>query len=544
VLERYHTAFVRNGAGLDDAARARVQGLGMAHLLALSGMHAAIVGAVLLWPWRHRGRRAMLFVLPVLGAWVVVAGAGPSLVRAVGMVAWWVVARRSGRRADVADALAVVALCELACRPQLLCGVGWWLSYAATLAVIRAASATRNWPRLASAVGVSSAAQLATLPWVLDAFGFVNLLAPLTLLVVAPVFGLALTLGLAGVVAGAAMPGLSPWSDPLVISAGHAFGLTLRVVEPASDLVVWTPGLDGIRWAAALAAVGCGLWPARVQTWLRGLVATALCAFALWPTSTEHEWVLFDVGQGDGAVLRCGRQALVIDTGPRYDEAAPASWTIVDWLRRRRLDDVSVLVTHGHLDHGGGLGTLLGSGIAGEVVLAAIDRGRPWADRAARAAGAHGVDVRWVAAGDTLEVGHCRLGVLWPPRAATGLHTNDRSVVLEWAVAGRHALSGGDLERAGERGLGTLDPHAWLKVSHHGGDTGNDASVLAALAPEHALVSCGAGNRYGHPHPAVLARLEDAGALVHRTDQCGFLRVRWSDERSAAVLDCGHPGCP
>jgi competence protein ComEC len=535
---------VADGGALHPGARERVQRLGLAHLLALSGMHTAIVAAALLWPWRRQGRRALAWVLPVLIAWAVFAGAGPSLVRAVGMAIWWVIARARGRRSDVSDGLAAVALGEMAVRPQLLFGIGWWLSYSATLAVIRSADGVRNWPRGVAAIAVSGAAQLATLPWVIDAFGYTSVAAPLTLLVAGPVFAAVLTVGLAGLSLAVLLPVLVPWTDATTIAAGHLFGYLLRLLQPTAVWTVEGAGFDGLAWAAILLAVAVGLWPARWRRRDRLVVVSFLGVLALLAPGSTHEWVLFDVGQGDAGVLRCGRTALVIDTGPHYGEVAPATWTVVDWLRRRNVERAEVLVTHGHLDHSGGLGALLASGLVAGVVVAEADAGESWVERVKEACRRSGASMRFVGRDDSLRVGHCRIEVLWPPGDAGDLHTNDRSLVLSWALGGGRALSAGDLERAGERGLGRPGRHEWLKVAHHGGDTGTDAAFLESLRPEHAFVCCGAGNRYGHPARAVLERLEASGVRVHRTDRCGFLRIRWNEGEGRAEFDCGRTGCP
>ena len=64
-----------------------------------------------------------------------------------------------------------------------------------------------------------------------------------------------------------------------------------------------------------------------------------------------------------------------------------------------------------------------------------------------------------------------------------------------------------------------------LHVGHHGSDTACGAEFLRAVLPECAVISCGAGNSYGHPDGRALARLEDAGASVRRTDLEGELRI-------------------
>jgi competence protein ComEC len=533
-----------DGSTLDTRARRRVQSLGMAHLLALSGMHTSIVALAILWPWRRRGRRALVGALPVLAVWVVLAGGGASLMRAAGMAVWWVVARRQARRSDVVDALAAVALLELSWRPHVLCGVGWWLSYAATLAVVRGAVLTRAWPRPIAAIGISVAAQLATAPWVLDAFGFLSLAAPLTLLLVAPVFAACLVGGLSALTIGGVFPMVGRWIDPLVVLASHAFGGVLELVSWTSGFVFRHPGLDGGGWVAALLMSACALWPARVRWRVRApAIAALILAVHLVPRN-DHEWIVFDVGQGDGMVLRCGRAFLVIDTGPRYAERSPAGWTLVDYLARRDADEIKVVITHGHLDHFGGLAELLATGRVGELLVAGVDSSRPWVRRAFLAASRTGVATRFVDATDLIDVDHCRVEVLWPQPDAGTLSSNDRSLVLAWSTPAGPVLATGDLERAGEGRLLTDIPlpasATFLKVAHHGGNTGTDEVWLERLRPAHAFVSSGAGNRYGHPDPAALGRVQASGARIHRTDRCGFLRVRWRRDGDSVQLDCGR----
>jgi competence protein ComEC len=359
---------------------------------------------------------------------------------------------------------------------------------------------------------------------------------------------LSLVSGLGALALGAVVPVLGSWCDVITMLAGHLFGFSLHLVRWASGMTWSSPGVDGTQWAFALAGLAVAIWPACIPIIRRTACVTVLLmgAVAAGP-GNDHAWVLFDVGQGDAAVLRCGSDALVIDTGPRYEGGSPAAWTVVDWMERRRLKRVDVLLTHGHADHTGGLAELLATGRVEEVLVAAADSSRAWTRRVRDASGSVGVRVRFVGTGDRIRVGHCSLEVMWPGSGATDLHSNDRSIALSWPGPGGRILSAGDLERVGEGellGARELDGHRWLKVSHHGGDTGTDAEWISALGVSSAFVSCGAGNRYGHPHPALMARLRAAGVHVHRTDRCGFLRLRWSSESEVAHVDCGrvrHP---
>ncbi|MFR1641140.1 MAG: ComEC/Rec2 family competence protein, partial [Eggerthellaceae bacterium] len=78
--------------------------------------------------------------------------------------------------------------------------------------------------------------------------------------------------------------------------------------------------------------------------------------------------------------------------------------------------------------------------------------------------------------------------------------------------------------------VGNVDVY---KVGHHGSKNAIDGQVAAALSPSVALVSVGAGNRYGHPAAETVAALEEAGALVLRTDEAGDVSCKMEADRIA-----------
>jgi competence protein ComEC len=126
--------------------------------------------------------------------------------------------------------------------------------------------------------------------------------------------------------------------------------------------------------------------------------------------------------------------------------------------------------------------------------------------------------------------GRARLRVLNPPVPdwERPRVRNDDSVVLEVRFGDVSMLLTGDIGADVER---TLLPQLTparvriLKVAHHGSRTSSSSALLEAWRPQVAIISCGRGNRFGHPTPDVLDRLHGIGARVYRTDLDGEVTV-------------------
>ena len=135
---------------------------------------------------------------------------------------------------------------------------------------------------------------------------------------------------------------------------------------------------------------------------------------------------------------------------------------------------------------------------------------------------------RPLARGDTLARSPLAL-VRWPPRPGeTGESIarrgdNAAALVLEVGEGRARAVLTSDADSVVEAELGVAPRPAVLKAGHHGSASSNGAAFLARLRPERAAISCGAHNRYGHPHALALAHLVAGGATVDRTDRDGAL---------------------
>jgi competence protein ComEC len=245
------------------------------------------------------------------------------------------------------------------------------------------------------------------------------------------------------------------------------------------------------------------------------------------------------VGQGDAIVLPAGAgRAVVVDAGPEPN-------AVDQCLRRLGVRQVVLfLASHFHVDHVGGVAGVF----RGRDVLAVA--GPAWPEpvggRAAVVAAAGGLPLRTVAPGWSYASGDLQVTVLGPvdPLHGTNSDPNNNSVVLRARIRGETILLPGDAETEEQAELLSRLPPAdlradVLKVAHHGSAYQSPA-FLDEVDPAVAFVSVGRDNDYGHPNPAVLARLAREGARVLRTDQSGDLAAVVTGD-GLAVVARGSP---
>ena len=510
---------------------------GLTHLTAVSGTNLTLVLAFLLlvarWS-RVRGRGLLVVGLLGVVGFVLMARPEPSVIRAAAMGTVALLGLGAGGRAAGVRALGAAVLLLLVLDPWLARSPGFTLSVLATAGILFVAPPLRDalggWlPRpLAEAVAVPLAAQLACTPVVAALSGEVSLVAVAANLLVAPAVGPATVLGLLGGLVGLLVPSLgaviglvATWSAQLIVVVAQR---SAELPAAAADWPTTAPAL-ALLTLLTLVVTAAGPWVLR-RPLATGAVVALLAAAVVRPVTAlgwpPDGWVVVmcDVGQGDALVLSTGgASGVVVDAGPDPQ--------LVDGcLRRLGIEQVpAVVLTHFHADHVDGLPGVLRGRAVGEVEVSGLAEPVFGAEQVHRWAADAEVPVRVPAYGEVVTVGEVTWEVLGPERLLAG-SPNDASIVLLAEVAGIRVLLTGDVEPPGQAALldeelGDVDV---LKVPHHGSRY-QDELLLTALGARVALVSAGADNDYGHPSPGTLEVLEDAGAMVGRTDEDGDVAV-------------------
>lgn len=563
-------------AGLAAPLEDRLQRAGTFHVIAISGGNIALWSAATLWLAGRLTRRrplALAAAALALVAYGGVVGGGASVLRATGMALVGIATQWLDQRGAAINVLALTGAALVVVDPIVVFDVGFWLTSAATAGLVlglpgpaMGESRVAGWLR--ALVLTSVWAEAALLPIVAGVFQQVTLAGVVLSALAIPAMAVVQLAGLAAVVADIVLPVALPPIGTVLRGATSAVTESARLVDVVPWLSWRVPPPSILAVIVYVAAVASWLWARRAAAdghaavVTRRVTRTALPAAALWiavspatlwlPAPNELRVAVLDVGQGEATLLHFpnGRRMLVDAGGASAEGRDLGARVIGPTLRARGIRRLDYLVvTHADLDHIGGAATLVREFRPTEVWV-----GVPVVDDASlgrlrEAADAVGAAWRQARRGEQLEVGMVRIDVVHPPAPEweRSRVRNDDSVVLSVRFGGVRLLLTGDIGAAVESEVqqalaaasGDSPALTVLKVAHHGSGSATSAAWLDATRPALAVVSAGAANPFGHPAPAVLARLGASGADLWRTDQDGEVQLR-TDGRVVEVV--AHTG--
>jgi competence protein ComEC len=537
-------------SGLPPDLRERWQAAGTYHVVAISGGNIAVLVALVVALARLAGcgpRPAAAAALAAVAAFAAVVLPGSSVQRASLMAVFHLGARTLDQRTASWQALALAVAVMLTADPLALGDPGLLLTCGATVALIECSRTFgRASPRgplgwLVAAIVATACVEAVVFPIQVWWFTRVSAAGLLLNLVAVPMMTVAQVAGLAAVAL--TLVDLPVWPVAWVAAqAVWAMDLCTRLTEWMPALAWMTPRPPAWLVALYYLALVAWWWAAPRLQWIAGplVVASGLAiawgAPALMPTRPVQDVTLtvLDVGQGESLLLESGRWRALVDAGGRpFGDGLDIGRRVVVpslWAHGVAALD-ALLITHPDPDHVGGAAAVMDALRVRQLWLGVDVPGHEASTALLERAGVEGAAVIARRAGDIVRDGPARIRVLHPsaPDWERRRVRNDDSVVLEIVHGDVALLVTGDVGAEVEREiLPRLAPARLriLKVGHHGSRTSTSQRLLDAWQPHLALVSCGRANSFGHPSPAVLARLRDAGATVFRTDVDGQITVR------------------
>ncbi len=553
----FRAVLLGDKTALEAKVRDMYQDHGIAHLLAVSGLHLSLLGGAVYGGLRLLGAgygSSGLVSGLFLAAYSVMIGSPASVERALVMTLCGYGAAYLGRSFDLLSALALSALLLLWASPYLVLQAGFQLSFGALLGIGVASPCLERWligdkelsgeflwcKSLAAALGI----QLVTVPVQLYHFYQIPLWGMALNLVLVPLMGLVLASGVAGVVLGSVSirAGRFAMGSGAGILSFYEWACGFSDRFPGNLLVAgrpqgWQMTVYYLILAAVLSLAFYGnreSWPA---AWKRLLPAmgTGFLVLVLAPRPVKGLEVTFlDVGQGDGICLQTRDYTVLVDGGSS-DEKELGSYRLEPFLKsqaRTRID--YAVVSHGDMDHISGLFYLLEEvreiKICHLVLPAAGQEDAVYEKLEGLVTGSGG-RVLWMEQGDVLSLGGLSLTCLYPDSSPRE-DRNEQSLVLRADYKAFHMLLTGDMSLEGEAaildspwGQGLLSDIQVLKVAHHGSDSSTGGDWLGRIQPGFAVISYGEGNRYGHPKQQVMERLGQIGSVIYETAVQGAVTV-------------------
>jgi competence protein ComEC len=514
--------------------------------MAVSGAHVAFLIFPLLFGFRFLGMKrahAHLLVIVFLCAFVFVAGFSPSIMRAVIMASILLFASVLKRSPDFFSAISVSALILILMHPYHLFQVGFLLSYGATLSIAMFYPAIKKRIRfykmpnfIKDSLAVTLAAQVGILPIMAYFFNNLQTISLITNLLVFPIIGIVHVGGMLLAIIG----NFGFFFTPFLATFLHLMLSFIRLTAQVflnfeyALLPLKTPS---VLWVG-IYYLGCILLytkPAFFKQNQKKLFlctgSFVLCVLCVRLFFSPFEVVFLDVGQGDSVFVRTSSGKTLLIDGGGYTQRGKSDMgksVVVPFLNHRGVRRIDWMVSsHSDADHLRGL-------LSVAEVLKVKNFMLPW--------GAEGygflddwektkrISIHPSSRGDILYLDkNTTLQILNPQKDRVEKEqNNDVSLVIRLQYKNRSFLFCGDISTTVEQNL--INENAdlaadVLMLPHHGSLTSSSEVFLNEVDPALGIFSAGRNNRYGHPHPDVLLRVEQRDIITLRTDLHGAIRI-------------------
>ena len=521
---------------------------GIAHILAISGLHISMLGMGLVTVMKKlripvalsAGTAIVLMIM-----YGMMTGMAASAARAIIMFSFRMLADIVHRTYDMATALVIAAVLVLIEQPAYLFYSGFQFSFGAITAVILILPLLEDvFPRLLS--GCISI-NIVTLPVYLWNYYYYPLISVVLNLYIIPLMSVLLGCAIIAV-AGCALyiPLGRIFAIPVhLILAVYEWSCRISDLLPVNRYVSGKPDVVNIILYAVV--VSLILFFRRYQTRLQVMMHLVFACIML--TSRLRSGVditLIDVGQGDGIHItdNCGTDILI--DGGSSDVTDVGTYRIGPYLYSQGVSQIdAAFITHLDADHYNGILEMLNDGGVSMphidtlyLTSSSVMTGGEAYHALKEAAESGHTEVCTVTAGDVFQNGELTFTCLYPDSSCHGEDTNNESLVLDMEYAGIrddrtiHMLFTGDLGGDGETALTEkigqyIQPNDYLilKCAHHGSKNSTCEPFLDAAGPDLVLISAGHDNSYGHPNPETLERLDERNILHYCTIDHGALDV-------------------
>lgn len=571
---------------LDEEIKGLYQRNGIAHILAISGLHISMIGMGFYQLLRKAGlkiKTSAILASIVIILYGMMTGFAVSAIRAIVMFLLQMLAQILGRTYDRITALAVAAVLVLVEQPLYLFHSGFQFSFLCVLGIsliLPVLGNVRKGRKLLEGIAMMAV----TLPVYLGVFYQIPVYSMFLNFIVLPMMSILMGAGIVMVLASFMWTGLGIPAAWLITGILMVYEKLALFTEHLPNHY-WTPGCPA-KWQLAVyvavlivvAALGrtrrktvlyqkdCIHRRGKCEKWIStygipvgicwGLILLGAVILA-WHFRPELQVTVLDVGQGDCIFLQTEDGTSYLTDGGSSSISKVGKYRMIPFLKYQGASQIkAVFVSHADSDHCNGIAELLeqaeleGIMVDNLVLPDLADECRSSGyEELVDLAGQNEVTVQFLHEGQQFQDGELLFQCLHPSKGYRAEDLNETSMVLLVTYKEFSMLLTGDVQGAGEEHL-TQELKAWkgpgvtdhaeteltiLKVAHHGSKNSTSEEFLEAANPKLAIISCGEGNRYGHPHEETLERLEKADIPRFCTKDYGAITVTVAGESRVKV---------
>lgn len=552
---------------------------GIAHILAISGLHISFIGMAIYRLLRRRFR--FLFSaavsIPVVLSFGIMSGFGISTIRAIIMFILKIIGEVLGRKYDAITAISLAGLVLLVQNPFVVCNSGFQMSFGAIIAIVlilpiveEILNTDNKIIKVISANFTISLVMNPILAWnyyELPTFSF------LLNIVVVPLMSVVIVSSIVGIFCSCIMFGFGK----AVIFPGcgilELYTFLCNVINKSSvaSIVVGQPKVTIIIvYYAILLVVLFGLKNIRtkytraekerniikketglvlekkakkerrikgqnVKLRLACIVGFLLLNCLIYYIPNPGFYITFiDVGQGDGILIHGDNGTKVMVDGGSTSEKQVAKNCIVPYLKAEGIGTIDYsIITHTDKDHISGILEILENNNSNRIriknlVMPDINMKDDTYNELIEKAKLKKINVLYIKKGDTLSLGKTKIKCIYPETTTTASDKNDYCTVLSVKNKTSKILLTGDISKEIEEKIkdDIEENYTVLKVAHHGSNYSSSEKFLKKVNPKYSIISVGKNNSYGHPGNETMERLRKQGGVIYRTDEKGGITIR------------------
>lgn len=552
---------------------------GIAHILAISGLHISFIGMAIYRLLRRRFR--FLFSaavsIPVVLSFGIMSGFGISTIRAIIMFILKIIGEVLGRKYDAITAISLAGLVLLVQNPFVVCNSGFQMSFGAIIAIVlilpiveEILNTDNKIIKVISANFTISLVMNPILAWnyyELPTFSF------LLNIVVVPLMSVVIVSSIVGIFCSCIMFGFGK----VVIFPGcgilELYTFLCNIINKSSvaSIVVGQPKVTIIIvYYAILLVVLFGLKNIRtkytraekerniikketglvlekkakkerrikgqnVKLRLACIVGFLLLNCLIYYIPNPGFYITFiDVGQGDGILIHGDNGTKVMVDGGSTSEKQVAKNCIVPYLKAEGIGTIDYsIITHTDKDHISGILEILENNNSNRIriknlVMPDINMKDDTYNELIEKAKLKKINVLYIKKGDTLSLGKTKIKCIYPETTTTASDKNDYCTVLSVKNKTSKILLTGDISKEIEEKIkdDIEENYTVLKVAHHGSNYSSSEKFLKKVNPKYSIISVGKNNSYGHPGNETMERLRKQGVVIYRTDEKGGITIR------------------